>query len=451
MRLSITAIVVGFSLSLAAQEPDAAPAAEQEYEGPAVLSRGTNPSVAPRSEPIRFRPFASVGGVYDSGLSAFTIRPNGELVAVDAVGAQAEFGAYGYRPWKRTVLGLDYRGIYRHYNQHTYYDGTDQTLSLSVSHQLSRHVQFMLRELAGTYARAYGYFGSGWLVEPSFANVPTTQLLDARMGYVSTMGDLTYQKSARLSFNMGGDGFIVHYRNSALFGYMGSRARGDMTYRYSRHSTIGMTYSFDHYSFTQGFGASDIHTVGIVHSMRPTRRWEFQSLIGVSRVETLGTARVQLDPVIAAIIGQSLGIQALYRLNYLPRLEARLTRSFQRASLDFHYNRGISPGNGVYITSNLEALTASLSYTGTRKLNMGVSGGYNSYRSLTLTVGHYHSYDARGGMTYQLRHGIHLKLEANGYRYNINQRTDGSTFHHVSYRALVGIVFTPGDMPLALW
>lgn len=444
---------MGLTFVLSAQEAEvAAEPAESEYTGPAVLSRGTGPSVTSRSETIKFRPFLSLNGIYDTGLAAVSVGPNGEISTVDSFGGEAEAGVYGYKSWKRTVVGLDYRGKYRHYSPHSYYDGTDQTLDLSVSHQATRHTTFMLREAAGTFTRGFGFSNAYWLVDPLFANVPRDQLFDARVNYLSSMADLTYQKSARLSFNLGGDQFLVRFRSNAFYGMTGGRARGDVAYRYSRHGTVGVSYNFNHYSFTKSFGASDVHSVGILHSVRIGRFWEWRLKAGGARVETLGAARVELDPAIAAIIGQSVGIQAVHRLNYVPDVEARLTRSFRRASLEFSYARGISPGNGLYLTSVSETGDVAYRYTGLRKWNFGFDGGYSSYRSLALTLGKYRGYHGGAGATYQLMRALHLNIRVDGRQYNIGRlAAGGSNYDRVIYRVSAGIAFAPGDIPLALW
>jgi len=108
------------------------------YEGPSILSRGVGPVMGGGGELIRLRPFIGVNGLYDSGLTPVSVDSQGRLLEDDAYGAEVHFGALGYHSWRRTVLGLDYRGNVRHYTQKTYYDGSDHQLSLGVTHQFSR-------------------------------------------------------------------------------------------------------------------------------------------------------------------------------------------------------------------------------------------------------------------------------------------------------------------------
>jgi len=261
------------------------------------------------------------------------------------------------------------------------------------------------------------------------------------------MGDLRYQKSARLSFDIGGDGFVVRRRSSSLYGTTGYRARGDVAYRTSRFATSGVAYDFSHYEFTKGFGASDIHAVALVQSFRMGRSWELAMKLGGARVETLGLATVAVDPVIAAITGQSSAVEAVYRINWLPSADVSLTRSFRRASFALHYFRGVSPGNGVYLTSRQETSSGSYSYSGIRKWNLGISGGRETLSSLTATIGKYSSYSGGGGATYNITGALHFVVRSDYRHYDITR----TQFHRDSYRTSIGLAFSPGELPLSLW
>src|SRR5258707_14911036 len=142
------------------------------------------------------------------------------------------------------------------------------------------------------------------------------------------MGDLTYHKSARLSINVGGDGFLIRRRSSALYGVPGYRVRGDFAYRTSRSATTGVAYDFTHYEYTKGFGGSDIHTVQLVQSYRIGRYWELAIKAGAARVETLALTVVAIDPPAAAIGGRSSAPWGASPINSAPTAALRLPRAF---------------------------------------------------------------------------------------------------------------------------
>jgi len=346
-------------------------------------------------------------------------------------------------------VGLDYRGSYHHYAKNSFYNGTEQSLSLIYNKQITRHLSYSLREAAGLYNRNFDIGRGVQLLDPNFSNLPTNEVFDGRTLYVMTMADVTYNKSARLSFNFGGDGFLIRRRSSSLYGVTGYRARGDMAYRTSRYATSGFVYDFSHYEYTKGFGGSDIHTVQLVQSFRLGRYWELGMRGGGSRVETLGLTQVTLDPVIAAIIGRSTGIEAIYRINWVPSANVILTRSLHQASLSFAFQTGVTPGNGVLLTSREQNATSSFTYTGIRKLNIGFNGGYSTYSSLAQNIGKYSGYLGGGGLTYNLTRSVHVVTRYDYRHYGVGQQQ--GAFLRNTYRASIGLGFSPGDIPLSLW
>jgi hypothetical protein len=439
LRRSILLLLTVTVGSVVAQRPD--------YQGPTILSRGMGTVLQGGGELLELRPYLSLDGIYDSALTSVSVDQQGKVPQTDGYGAEVGFGVYGYHNWRHSMLGVDYRGNLHHYNQATYYDGTDHMLSLGFTHQPTRRLSFTLREAAGMYSRSYGWFNGYQYFDPAFANVPTNELFDGRTIYMSTMGDITYTMSPRLSFNVGGSGMVVRRRSQSLVGTTGWTARGDVAYRASRTFAVGADYNFSHYEFTGSFGASDIHTVSVDLSARLGRGWDLGLRAGGARVEILGLRSVAVDPVIAAIIGRTTGVEVLYETQYLPSIEATLARVFRRSSLSFGYGAGVDPGNGMYLTSRSNRGSMSYSYTASRRWNFGLSGGYGSYSGLSQSLGKYESYNAGGGLTCKLMNWVHLVGRYDARRYTI----ESSTFRRFNHRASVGIAFSPGDLPLSLW
>lgn len=418
-----------------------------EYPGPTILSRGMGTVLQGGGELLELRPFLSINGAYDSALTPVSLDQQGKIPQTDAYGADVAFGVYGYHGWRHSVLGVDYRGNVRHYTEKSYYDGTDHTLTLGFTHQPTRRLSVTLREAAGTYSRSNGWLNGYQFFDPAYANVPANELFDNRTNYLSTLGDLTFSKSPRLSFNIGGTGMLVRRRSQALVGMTGWTARGDVAYRASRTLTVGADYNFTHYEFTRAFGASDIHTVSLDLSLRVGRQWDLGLRAGGARVESLGLRRAAVDPVIAAIIGQTTGIEVFYGIRYVPSIHASLGRAFRRSSFSLSYSSGVNPGNGIYLTSRSNNGNIGYSHTAFRRWNVGLSGGYTSYSSLSQTIGKYESYNAGGGLTCKLKNWLHLVGRYDARRYEVG----GSILNRVHHRATVGLAFSPGDLPLSLW
>jgi len=378
---------------------------------------------------------------------AFSVDSAGNVVSRDAFGGAIDFGVNGYHNWRHTVLGIDYRGGVRHYNRLSYYDNTEHTLSLGVTHELSRKWALTLRQAAGTRSRSYGLYSGYAYFDPAFASVPADELFNSPVYYLSSLGDLTYPPLPRLSFNMGGTGLAARRRSKALAGVTGYSARGDMQYRVNRRVSLGADYQYTHYGYTRSFGNSEVHVAAANLAFELGRYWTFAVRAGGARVETLGLQRVAVDPIIAAIIGTASGLEVFYRKSYVPAGGAKLSRAFRRSTIALTADAGVSPGNGIYLTSRQQSAGIGYSYTGFRRLHLGVSAGYSKYASIGQALGRYESYNGGGGFTYRLVESLHLTARYDARR----QEVSSTAYRRLGHQVALGIAFSPGDIPLSLW
>jgi hypothetical protein len=429
-------------------QSDSSPASSDEgYSGPAILSRGETPG-AQTAAPIAFRPYIGLSGIYDTGLVPVSVTSTGGIPSSDLYGVELNLGAYTYHVWKHTTLGLDYRGDFRHYST-TYWDGTDQFLSLILTHRPTKRVTFTLRNQAGIYSlSSYSLSSPLGAVDPNYLQLPQNDIYDSRVIFAAVSGDLTYRLTHRLSFNIGGDGTLVRRQSTALYGMTGAVARGDLEYRLSRHSTLGADYRFTYFDYTRGFGNTDIQSVGLNYSTQFSPHVQLSARIGGARVESTSLTEVTLDPAIAALLGESVAIQAAYRLNYVPDMQVRLMDTFRRSQFTLEYLNQVVPGNGVYLTSRNNSGSASYSYSGVRHWNFSVGGSYGRMSTLVQTIGGYTAYGAGVGITRDLGKGLHTVLRLDTRHYDI---ASTAAFTHTDYRASVGLNFSPGDVPLVLW
>lgn len=432
------------------EPPPAAPA--EEYGGPAILTRGET-AAAQGAAPVAFRPYIGLNGIYDTGLVPVSVTATGGVPSTDLYGVELNLGAYTYRKWKHTTLGLDYRGDLRHYSQNTFYDGTDQFLSLIVTHRPSRRVAFTVRSQAGLYSRNYFLTSALGTFDPNYLDAPLNDIYDSRAIFAGVSGDLTYNKSARLSFNFGGEGNLVRRQSSALYGVTEATARADMQYRITRHTTLGVDYNFTHYTYTRGFGNTNIHSVGVNYSTQFTRHLQLSARIGGARLDSSSLAVVPLDPAVAALLGVAVAIQAAYRVNYAPDLQVRLTESFPRSSFSLAYMNNVTPGNGVYLTSRNNMGSVSYSYSGVRYWNFGVDGSYGRMTTVVQTLAPYTAYGGGLGVTRELTRSLHAVLRFDARHFDIASLAGqpAPQFNHMEYRATLGLTFSPGDVPLVLW
>jgi hypothetical protein len=429
------------------EEKQAEKDASQTYEGPSILSRDKSLIGERGGKLIDFRFYGEVTGVYDSGLTPLATNGQGNILNVGSqYGEEVGFGVIGARRWRRDRLNLEYKGSYRHYNSGAF-SGADQFLNLSYAHQLKRRLTLDLKETVGTSTLSNGGFAYLPLTNTDLFAVPANELFDSRTNFLQSRVDLTWQHTARLSVGLGGEGFLVRRSSLALAGLNGYNARANVAYRITRRQTVSANYDYAYYDFQRTFGNAKLQTATLGYSIGLSRKWDFSMQAGGTRVESLGLTQVSLDPAIAAIVGRNVAVVTFFRVVYAPDAEARLIRRFDRSSLTMGYSVGVVPGNGVYLTSRQNAGTVGYSYTGYRRLTAAANASYNELSSVGQTLGKYTNVQGGFGVTYKLVQATHLQLRYD-YRHYTTQNT---AFQKDSQRVSVGLAFSPGETPLAIW
>ena len=424
------------------QEPQPA------YPGPVVLGRDASLFSQRQAEFAGFRVYAEITGVYDSGLTPGLTDSHGNLIpARPDHGLETGFGASVARQWKRDRIRVEYKGKYLHYQNSPFLDGMDQFLNLSYSRILTRNLTLDVNEKLGSTTLANGEFAYLPLTTTDLFAVPTNELFDNRTTYLESRVDLTWQKSARLSIGFGGDGFLVRRQSLALAGLNGFTARASIVYRLTRRQTVAASYGFTYYDFQRAFGGSTLQSAQLGYSIGLTRRWDLATAAGGIRVETRGLTEVPIDPAIAAIIGQNFATVTFFRVVSLPIAEAQLIRRFDRASMTLGYSSGVTPGNGVYLTSRQTSGTATYNYTGYQRLNLRVSAGYNQLSTLGQSLGKFTNFQGGTGVAYRLARDTYMQARYDYRHYT----TESSIFQKDSNRVSLGLAFSPGERPLAIW
>jgi hypothetical protein len=423
-----------------------------DYLGPGILSRGVGDIGTSSGQPLSFRFYVTAAGVYDTELQPFAVNSSGDLVKINgAYGEQLDFGAFGVDNFRTARLGLDYRGNIYNYANASAYDGSTHSLSLGYTWQKSRHLVFDLRAIGGTTNIGYGvpgYYGENTTTGPTtFVGTPTSILFDNRMYYGQGTADMTYVQSQRLSYTVGGDGFVVHREAAGLAGVNGYNLRGSIRYRLSKTKTVGVTYEHIAFSFPPTFGQSTSNVYEGFFATSLGRRWSMYLSAGAYQSEVSGIQQIALNPVIAALLGTSSAAQAFYSATVSPSGTLRLDGRYKNFAINLTGGKSVMPGNGLYLTSSQTSALGSFSYTAVRKWNFGVSGGYFKLDAIGQGLQPYSTYSAGAGFTYALTHAVHL-VGRYDFRHqgiqSVGYREDGS-------RATFGLSFSPGNIPLSLW
>jgi len=420
-----------------------------QYAGPAILSRGEAPAAMAAPE-VHFRPFVEISAVWDTGLANVGITDTGSLASSASYGMALAWGVSGTHSWRYSKLGLDYRGSIDHYFKNSYYDSLNQSLLLGLSHRFTRRVTSSVHLGAGQFSRDFGLQGlpQNANFDPSSTYIPTTDFFDNRTVYFTATVDVTIQKTARLSFDLGGSGFIIRRRSSALYGSVGAGAEADVQYRLTRRTTIGTAYAYQHFDYNHIFGGTDMHQVTGTYAVRISRLAEFSAFAGAAFTESKFIQQIAIDPSIAALLGITQASLVGYGVNWEPTFSARLSRTFQRGVAYLGASRTITPGNGLFLTSTVTSAVAGYSYTWKRRWSFGAAVDYSRARSIGNIMGVYGGVSGSVNASRQIWRYIHFTSSFSARSYS---SPDYSKYNRIIYSASAGLGFTPGDIPLRIW
>jgi hypothetical protein len=419
------------------------------YSGPQVLSRGGGAgNIGERGgRPPGFSAFVGVMGLYETGLIPASLDSEGNIQELDGlIGVQANIGAYGYKSFRRTSVGLDYNGNYRHYNANTFINGSDHVLSLGLSNQLSRRLQVFSRTSAGTIAR---FMTGGAIFDSDAAAMANYAVFDNRSHYGQQSAGIQFTPTARLAMSASGDAWTVRRQSASLVGATGYGANGTLSYRLSRTRSIQGNYAFQHIDYMNRFGETDLHTTMAGLKQQLGRRWEVSLSGGVTKVNTIGVEQVAADPLTAALFGNTTSIQAFERsVNFLAG-QVQLQGRFRTSSVSFSASQLPNAGNGVLLTSKQSLYRGAYSYTGLRKASLSLSVTRMSMDSVGQSqLGAFTFTSGGAGVSYKLLRSLDLVAQYDARDLQFNQAMG---FARLSYRVGFGVNWNPGEFPITFW
>jgi hypothetical protein len=158
-----------------------------------------------------------------------------------------------------------------------------------------------------------------------------------------------------------------------------------------------------------------------------------------------GLQQVAVDPAIAALLGANTVQRTFYRKDIFPQWDVSLSRQFHRANVSFAYDSGATPGNGVYLTSRQTSGTVGFSYSATRKWSLSGSAGYSNLQGIGQGLQPFAQFTGGAGATYAIS-----RLFQAFTRYDArHQEIVNGSYLQNSYRATIGVSFSPSDVPLS--
>jgi hypothetical protein len=425
-----------------------------DYTGPAILSRGfalSSPSI-PENQP--FRVFAGVSALYDSGLLGTYVQ-NGAVQSIAAAGVDLNWGASMRRYRRRMIIDLNYTGHYFDYFGNSKDNGQDHALGFSVTRQLSPRLSIGVRETAGLYSNTYSVLNSTAISDLSMSSAtiavaPTTEAFDDRTYYSTTTASASYQLTPRLSFSVNGAYFLVSRDSQNLADTKGYQAGGDIAYRITRTQTVGVYYSHSEFSYTKIFGDSNADSIGLNYGLSLDRRTTLSIRGGGTRFDSQTLNNVTPNPLVQAVLGIQSGIEKVYIVGYAPDVTVTLSRTLRNSSLGASFTEGITPGNGLILTSRSQSESGFWSLPTFRKYAAQIGGGrttLSGYTNGNGTPGNYQTYFARFSLSRPVTRSISSYL-------NFDFRQDtfaGTAFHQKDYRVSAGFRYSPGPGPMKFW
>lgn len=400
---------------------------------------------------FQLKPYVGVSGIYDTGLAPFTRTETGEFPNRSAAGVELSFGITGSRVFRRTLLNLMYRGGYSHYPKIPYLSNSNHQGVLGIDHSFTRRLQLHSTNSFGWMNNSfYGSFGfQGY--NPSGSAIPSNEFFNSPVLFGQTTQILSYQKTSRLSFSAGGGGSVYWRRSDALASVKTGMVQGNTSYRLSRRQTLGATYAFSQFFFTNQYGGSNVHDISVEYANQLSRTVIMALAVGGARVESQSLERVAVDPLIAALFGTTGGLQAAYRLSYLPTFQGSLRYSKRRWSAELSGGRTINPGNGIVLTNRNTVASARIGYN-SRRWNAGGGVRYDEMTSLKLDNGDYRSRSADAGFSVIIARGFSWANNFSVRRYGGARSIISETFlNRNQYRVSTGIFWSPSSFPLPLF
>ena len=405
---------------------------------------------------IKFAPNVGLEYTINSGLTGIAPQANGKLANDLSSGVSLIYGVTGEKVLKRDTFSLSFSGSLYHYFQASNYDGTTDQLAFTWRHKLSRSLSFGLRESAQEYNNNSLLLSGSQLINSGVGTTlvtssPTTEVFDGRVFSIFSEASLTWQLTPRFSINLSGGGFLTRRASSSLYGDTGYQTGADIAYRLTRSTTVGSYYGYTHYDYTGTYGGSDINTVGLSYSIAFNPHTQLITRVGGSRVETTGLTTVALNPILALLFGTPQTIEAIYVKNYVPDLSLQLNHKVSDLMLSVAYNRGVTPGNGVFLTSVQQNVAFSANFgqqVGRRtRWTISPTAGYQTLAAEGINNQKYESVFVGATVSRKLHGSLdwHNRVDYHHYLF------DNTGFLRNSFVFGTGFSWAPGDILERLW
>jgi hypothetical protein len=415
------------------------------YDGPNVMGRGQMRVGLAGAESIPIRFSFNVAGTYDTLLGAFRTDSEGNLApGAGSYGVQGGFDVSGQKRFRRAVLGISYSGNYNYFASVAGFNGINQALNLGYARRLSRRLEMSWMNTASVTNRLLGNPLNQQSLGADVVTAPVNELFDNRIYFLQSQMLYTFRLSSRWQIIGGGNGGMVRRKAAALADVNLYGASAGLLYRWDRNTSIGVNYTFSHFNFGRSFGESNLHGVSVNFGRKIGRDWQVSGSVSGQSIRTVGSRRVSLDPVIAALLGQDSGVEAFDSKRTITGFSVEVERRYRRSVFSARADRGVVPGNGLLLTSVIDMQSVAMNYTANRNWSFNTGASRSSMEEITgSSLGAFDAWQAQASVNRTLN----SELTAFGTIEYRSFRLGRSTLDRRGTRYTVGITYTPTGLP----
>jgi hypothetical protein len=126
-----------------------------------------------------------------------------------------------------------------------------------------------------------------------------------------------------------------------------------------------------------------------------------------------------------------------------------LSQTFKKGVAYVSGGRTVTPGNGLFLTSEMTNVTAGYSYTGIRRWSFNANAARNWGLSIgNIVNGDYRDTTGTLSISRDLTRAVHVVAGASVHQYGSN---DFSAYNRRVYDLRIGLQFAPGEVPLRIF
>jgi len=419
------------------------------FGGPSILSRGGGPAGRTGSNPVSFRGYVGATGSYSTNLNQFTSSSNGaSLLLRDAYSAGGTAGIQGYKSTSRSSTSVDLAVSYNWTQVNQVSQGLSESLGFTHSRQISRRVTWYMGASGQSTNRSIAFANPRYSPEPLPELSPQQEeIFDTRTYRANVGTGFTFQKSPRLSFSGQAGAFGNERKSKFLADSRGFMGGGSVQYALTRRQFVGASFSYGTFYFPGFYGETQFYSPQGYYGVAINKAWTFNLSAGMYSAKTDRLVTVRLDPYIAQLTGQQSLLEVFRGTSRGFSGGVALNGAFRRWGVTLAANRGVMPGNGVYLTSEMTTVTTSVSHTLGRSASFAMYARGAEAKALTQTLGNARYYSAGSSFSYRLN--TYLTFSSNLGIYKTQAVGQLIEFNRLT--ATAGIYFAPGELPVHIF